>query len=124
MQEVELLGFEEKKKQKWELTTSERLDLANAWKAEGTELFQKKEFAKAAKKYEEAADYAVGEGITGNNIPVDERPLFVSCWSNAAMCRIKTNEFTEAIEACNHVLELDDEAKNIKVLYRRGFSHL
>lgn len=122
--EVELLGFTEKTKEKWQMTTEERLKQSEKLKAEGTELFQKKEFAKATTKYEEAANYAAGEGISGNDIPEGERPMFVSCWSNAAMCHIKEKKWTEAVQACNHVLEIDDEGSNVKALYRRGLARL
>lgn len=120
--EVELIGF---KKEKWQMTTEERLEKANKLKTEGTEMFKAGMYEEAAEKYEEAADYAVGEGITGNFIPEEERPLFVSCCSNAAMCYIKLNQWTEAIAACDKVLELDSEANtNIKALYRRGLARL
>lgn len=122
--EVELLGFKEKQKQKWEMTPEERIELSNKLKAAGTECFQKQQYAAAVGKYEEAADYAVGEGITGDDIPETERSLFVSCWSNAAMCYIKTKEWPKAIHACNSVLELTSEKENIKVLYRRGLARL
>jgi len=122
--EVELLGFKEKQKQKWEMSAEERIAVANKLKAAGTECFQQQQFAAAVDKYEEAATYAVGEGITGDDIPPEELPLFVSCWSNAAMCFIKTKEWPKAIHACNSVLELTAEKENIKALYRRGLARL
>ena len=118
--EVELLGFEEKQKEKWEMSSEERLDRAKKLKTEGTEFFQKKQFQQAYLKYQDAANFAVEEGISGNDIPAEERPMFVSCWSNAAMCFLKTKDYPEAIKACNMILEIDEEAKNIKALYRRG----
>jgi len=118
--DVELLGFEEKRKEKWEMTTEERLEYCKKLKMEGTAEFTAKKFSKAIVKYEDAANYAAGEGITGNDIPEDERPLFVACHSNAAMCYLKTKQYPEAIKACNLVLEIDSEAKNVKAFYRRG----
>lgn len=122
--EVELLGFQEKQKEKWEMSTDERLERATKLKAEGTELFTAKEFEQAVSKYVDAANFAVDEGISGDDIPEEERPMFVSCWSNAAMCYIKTKNWTEAIQACNSVLEIEAEQKNIKVLYRRGVARM
>jgi peptidylprolyl isomerase len=122
--EVELLGFQEKHKEKWEMSDAERAAMALKLKTEGTASFSSKDFAKAATKYEQAGDYAVGEGITGNDIPAEELPLFVSCWSNVAMCRLKLKEWADAIHATNRVLELDDEASNIKALYRRGLARM
>lgn len=63
--EVELLGFHEKQKEKWQMTTEERAAAAKKLKTEGTEYFQKQQYDKACHKYTEAANYAVGEGITG-----------------------------------------------------------
>ena len=58
--------------------------------------------------------------MSGKDIPEDGRPLFVGCHSNAAMCSLKAKQYPEAIKACNLVLEIDSEAKNVKAFYRRG----
>jgi peptidylprolyl isomerase len=89
--EVELLGFKEKLKEKWQMTQEERIEMANKLKTQGTDIFQKKAFEEAAEKYEDAASYAVDEDVSGNDIPGKERALYISCWSNVAMCHIKLN---------------------------------
>lgn len=119
--DVELLGFKEKPKQRYEMNTEERIVYATKLKTEGTELFKEKRFDEGAAKYEEAALFVVEEGVTGNDVPEDERPLYVSCWSNAAMCYIKLKSWSDAIRSTEHVLEIDSEkATNMKALYRRG----
>jgi len=123
--DVELIGFHEKQKAKWEMSDEERIAQAEKLKAEGTDLFKKQQFASAAVKYEEAASFAVGEGITGDDIPENERPLFVGCWNNAAMMYIKMKEWPDVIRATNNVLDIETEAKtNAKALYRRGFARM
>ena len=122
--EVELLDFQEKIKEKWEMSDEERAEMATKLKAEGTESFKVQDFATAASKYELAGDYAVGEGIEGDAVPDEERELYVSCWLNAAMCHIKLKSWTEAIAATNKVLEIDQEAENVKALYRRGLARM
>jgi len=123
--EVELLGFREKPKERWQLTEEERLVQAEKLKSEGTALFKQHKFEDAAAKYESAADYSTGEGIEGNDVPEHERTLYISSWSNAAMCHVKTKEWTEAIRCCNRVLTMDSETQtNIKALYRRGFAKM
>ena len=123
--EVELLDFAEKQVEKWQMTTEQRIEKANKLKTEGTVLFKAGSYQEASQKYELAANYAVGEGITGDDIPEDERPLFVSSLSNAAMCHIKTKDWPEAIHACNQVLEIESEASsNIKALFRRGTARM
>lgn len=123
--DVELLGFKEKPKERWQMSTEERLEYANKLKTAGTELFQKKNYAEAAGKYEEAADYAVDEGISGDDIPEEERSLYISCFGNAAMCYINMKSWADAVQACNKVLEIESEATtNIKALYRRGLAQI
>jgi peptidylprolyl isomerase len=123
--DVELLDFFEKPKERWEMSAEERIAHAVKMKAEGTDLFGKQEYEKGAAKYEEAALYAVDEGVTGNDVPEEERPLYVSCWSNAAMCYIKLKDWPDAVRATNLVLELDSEVKtNVKSLYRRGLARM
>ena len=122
--EVELLGFQEKIKEKWEMSDEERAAMAIKLKAEGTESFKEQAFATAALKYELAGDYAVGEGIEGDAVPDEERDVYVSCWLNAAMCHIKLKSWTEAIAAANKVLEIEQEAENVKALYRRGLARM
>lgn len=123
--EVELLDFKEKEVEKWQMTDEQRLEKATKLKAEGTDLFKEKKFAEAAQKYTSAANYAVGEGIVGDDIPEAERPLFIASNSNAAMCFLKTKDYTEAIHACNQVLEIESEATtNIKALFRRGTARM
>jgi peptidylprolyl isomerase len=120
--EVELLGFKEKKKEKWQMTAEERLAAAETLKAEGHDWFQQKRFDRAAEAYQEAAEYSVDEGIEGEDVPEEEKPLYVSCWSNAAACFLQTNDYTDAVRACNNVLAA--EPKNLKGLYRRGLARL
>ena len=123
--DVELLDFQEKPKERWQMTAEERLERANKLKAEGTEFFNKQNFHEATAKYEDAASYSVDEGMEGDDIPEEERPLYVSCWSNAAMCYLKLKEWPDAVRACNSVLSIETEAKsNIKALYRRGYARM
>lgn len=123
--EVELLGFREKPKERWQMTTEERLNQAKRLKTEGTDLFQSQKYEEAAAKYEDAATYAVDEGVEGNDIPDEEKALYTSCWSNAAMCYCKMKDWTDATRACNYVLAIDSEASNnIKALYRRGLARM
>lgn len=121
--EVELLGFKEKEKEKWEMTPDEQVQKANKLKTEGTELFKEKRFGEAASTYEEAAGW-VFESEKGEHVPDDDKVLFVSCWSNAAMCHIKTSSWAETVRSCNKVLDVVGEEKNIKALYRRGIAKM
>jgi len=121
--DVELIGFREKPKERWQMSTEERLAHANKLKTEGTECFNERRFMEGAAKYEESASYGVDEGISGNDVPEEERKLYVSCWSNAAMCYIRLKSWPDAVRATDHVLEIESEkSTNIKALYRRGIA--
>lgn len=120
--EVELLGFQEKPKQKWEMSPEEKIEKAKKLKDEGTNLFRQKSFFDAAKTYEDAAGY-VFEDEDGEFVPDDDKPLYVACWSNAAMAFLKEGEWAEAIKCCNKVLAVEGEEQNTKALYRRGVAH-
>jgi peptidylprolyl isomerase len=122
--EVELLGFKEKIKEKWQMSSDERLEVAKKLKTEGTDFFQKSKFAEAIEKYEGAADYAVDEGTEPKDVPEEERPMYVSCWSNAAMCHMKTKDWPSTIKACNNVLLVPGDSENVKALYRRGYARM
>lgn len=52
--DVELLGFKEKQKQKWEMTPAENLAEALKLKDKGTEAFKAGKFLEAAEAYTEA----------------------------------------------------------------------
>lgn len=121
--EVELLDFMEKPKKKHEMNLSERIEKAKELKAEGTEKFTAKKFSDAASKYEEAANFSIEEG---GNIPEEEeeRVVFVACWSNAAMCYVKLEQWEDVVKACNRVLTLPSESNNVKCLYRRGLAKM
>mmetsp|Transcript_12157 Transcript_12157/g.25162 ORF Transcript_12157/g.25162 Transcript_12157/m.25162 type:complete len:486 (+) Transcript_12157:116-1573(+) len=117
--EVELLGFQEKQKEKWQMSPEEKVEKAKALKDDGTSLFKQKSFYDAAKRYEEAGGYAF-EDVEGEHVPDDDKPLYVACYSNAAMAYLKEGEWAEAARCCNKVLAVDGEEKNTKALYRRG----
>mmetsp|Transcript_32913 Transcript_32913/g.48682 ORF Transcript_32913/g.48682 Transcript_32913/m.48682 type:complete len:484 (-) Transcript_32913:62-1513(-) len=121
--EVELLDFKEKPKKKFEMTCSERIARADELKSQGTERFAAKNYSGAASKYEDAAGYSIEEG---GNIPEEEeeKVMFVSCWSNVAMCYVKLEQWPEVIKASNRVLVLDSESNNVKCLYRRGLAKM
>lgn len=121
--DVELLGFKEKEKEKWELSDEERREKATKMKEEGTAAFKEKMFDEAARLYEEAAAF-VYDDVEGEFVPDDDLPLYTSCLSNAAMCHVKLGNWPDAIDTCNKILKLDGQSENIKALYRRGLARM
>mmetsp|Transcript_39472 Transcript_39472/g.72815 ORF Transcript_39472/g.72815 Transcript_39472/m.72815 type:complete len:492 (-) Transcript_39472:88-1563(-) len=121
--DVELLGFEEKPKEKWEMSQEEKVEKAKKLKMNGTDLFKRSSFIDAAMMYKDAASY-VFDDEDGEHVPDDDKPLYVACLSNAAMCYVKEGEWADAIKACDKVLEVEGEEENIKAIYRRGIAKM
>lgn len=123
--DVELLGFQEKEKSKWEMSPEERLKKASDLKEEGTKEFTSGNHTIAAALYEKAASL-VDDEDGEEPLPDLEKDMYVKCWGNAAMCYTKVKDWTEVARCCNKVLDKSpDEAKtNIKVLYRRGLAKM
>jgi len=101
---------------------TERLGLATAAKAAGTELFKQSDFTGAASKYEEAIGAIGAEaGLEGEGEAAEKqaaKELLVVCFTNLGMCRLKEERAYEVIAACDRAIALDDEAG--KAWYRRG----
>merc|ERR1712232_201300 len=128
--EVELLDFREKEKEKWEMSPVEIIQKAKSLKEEGTALFREKKFDDASTKYEDAAklilddDEMDDEGNNDEVVPDDDQELYTACWSNAAMCHLKTADNAAAIHASSQVLSVEGYATNVKALYRRDMAYL
>lgn len=110
--DVELLGFGPKKKEKWELTTGEKIVEASKLKDFGNAAFKDKSFEEALANYTEAADLVeAGDGTS---------ELYIACKLNCAQACINLSDFASAITHSSEVLKKDPQ--NVKALYRRGLS--
>jgi len=108
--DVELIGFGPKKKDKWELSTEEKVTNAMSSKEAGTKAFKEKDFNGAISEYVEAISY-------GDEMPeLDE--MVLTCNLNAALCSINLQDFGSAINYANEALKKD--SVNVKGLYRRA----
>ena len=107
--DVELLGFHEKQKEKWEMDDQEKIAEANRLKEEGTEAFKANQFEEAVSKYNQAVEFVqfVNSATT----------LLVACYSNASMAYLKLEDWGNALDKASKALE--KEPQNVKVLYRR-----
>ena len=120
--DVELLGFKEKEKAKWEMSPEERMSAAKKKKEDGTTEFTGGNLTTAAELYIAAAELV----DDGDSLPDEERDMYVKCMSNAAMCHVKEKSWPDVINCCNRVFDKDPESAktNIKVLYRRGLAKM
>lgn len=110
--DVELLDFQDKKKEKWELSDEEKEAEANKLKDQGTVAFKAGRFEEAINLYEEAAEY------------IDEvssaTALWVTCKLNAAQASINDKDYPSAVTRAGAALGKD--SNNVKALYRRGLA--
>jgi peptidylprolyl isomerase len=121
--EVELLSWAEAEKNKWNMTSAERVAEAEAYKAKGTECFKLGQFDTAMSWYRKAADYvdsdfdSEDDNVDGTQ-KVETAALLTTCQLNEAQMAIKTEHWSVARDVCAKVL--NREAGNVKALFRRG----
>jgi len=113
--EVELLGFKDKKKEKWDFSDEERRVEALTFKNEGNAAFKSQNFADAKKKYEEAIDY-----VEQDSSP-EALELKVPTYLNLSAVCTKLGEFKKAVENADHALKIDP--KNVKAYFRKAAAH-
>ena len=101
-----------------DLSSTEKLTIANEKKTDGNTLFAQGKFARAIQKYDLATSYT-------KFIPGDEAKaaddLATICKLNAAQCFLKLQNYSEAEKRCTEVLKNDNN--NIKALYRRALAY-
>nr|CCA14206.1 peptidylprolyl cistrans isomerase putative [Albugo laibachii Nc14] len=120
--DVELLGFAEKKKESWEMSTAEKMEECTKLKAEGTELFKTQKYAEAAAKYEEGASYLDDLYDAEEEDQAKMKEIQTICYVNASMCHLKLENYTEAAAVSSKAIKNDKN--NIKALYRRGLARM
>jgi peptidylprolyl isomerase len=112
--DVALYKSAPKKKEKWELSTEEKIAEAKKNKDEGTSLFKEKRFGEATAAYDEAADCVsdveAGEGMD----------LWVTCKLNCAQASISGSDYASAMKFAGEALSKSPDS--VKGLYRRGLA--
>ena len=117
---MELVDFE-KPTEPWEAKGAEKIRLAEERKQNGNEHFKRKDYDKAARRYEKALQYVVtGAGLD----PKDEEQQRMAkekrlpCYLNLAACYLKLAKPQLALKNAGKAIEMEPE--NVKALYRRG----
>jgi len=110
--EVELLGFKDKPREKWDLSDEERRVEGLKFKNEGNAFFKEENFEDAKKKYEEAIDY-----LESDTSP-EAIGLKIPTYLNLSAVCVKLDEFKKAIENADHALKIDPN--NVKAYFRRA----
>ena len=115
--EITLVDFT-KGKETWELEKSEKVDAALRLKTQGNNLFKLGRINPATLRYTEALELIKYETSLEGDLQQSADAIRLSCNLNMAACKLKTQDYAEAKEACDEALQLD--AMNVKAMYRRG----
>lgn len=119
--EVTLKDFK-KFKESWEMELSEKLDMAVGIKRKGNHYFKAGRYHQAIIQYQRIVSWLEMECGTGMEQQQKIRSLLLLSQLNLALCFLRLKEFSQAVDNCNKVIEMDE--KNEKALYRRGEARL
>ncbi|XP_062819690.1 peptidyl-prolyl cis-trans isomerase FKBP8 isoform X2 [Anolis carolinensis] len=102
------------------LTASERFGLCNRRREWGNFHFEREDFQRALRCYQEALQLLLlpGEGTLSPEEEEEQRDLELKCLNNSAAAQMKLQQPEEALGSCDRVLQLDPD--NVKALFRKG----
>nr|CAA34914.1 unknown protein [Mus musculus] len=119
--EVRLKSFE-KAKESWEMSSARSWSRATYVKERGTAYFKEGKYKQALLQYKKIVSWLEYESSFSGEEMQKVHALRLASHLNLAMCHLKLQAFSAAIESCNKALELD--SNNEKGLFRRGEAHL
>ncbi|TVK90546.1 Peptidyl-prolyl cis-trans isomerase FKBP5 [Bagarius yarrelli] len=119
--EVTLKDFQ-KAKETWEMNLSEKIEQAILVKHKGTRYFKAGRYHQAVIQYQRIVTWLEIECGFGNDQQQAIKALLLVGYLNLALCYLRLQEYSLAVESCNKVVELD--SVNEKALYRRGEARL
>ncbi|KAB5575155.1 hypothetical protein PHYPO_G00217620 [Pangasianodon hypophthalmus] len=108
----------EKAKESWEMNTSEKLEQSVIVKEKGTQYFKDGKYKQAVVQYKRIVSWLENESSLQGEEEEKAKALRLAAHLNLAMCYLKLQEPSPALENCDKALELD--ANNEKALFRRG----
>ncbi|XP_022602392.1 peptidyl-prolyl cis-trans isomerase FKBP5-like isoform X3 [Seriola dumerili] len=119
--EVTLKDFQ-RAKESWEMDLNEKLDLAAGVKHKGNHYFKVGRYFQAVIQYQRIVSWLEMECGTGIEQQKRIQDFILTAHLNLALCFLRIKEFSQVVENCNKVIELDES--NEKALYRRGEARL
>uniref|UniRef100_A0A3Q1FDR1 peptidylprolyl isomerase n=1 Tax=Acanthochromis polyacanthus TaxID=80966 RepID=A0A3Q1FDR1_9TELE len=119
--EVALKDFQ-RAKESWEMDLSEKLDLVGDVKNKGNQYFKAGRYYQAIIQYQRIVSWLEMECGAGVEQQKRIQDCIVTAHLNLALCFLRIKEFSQVIDNCNKVIELDKG--NEKALYRRGEARL
>ncbi|XP_068568252.1 peptidyl-prolyl cis-trans isomerase FKBP5 [Cebidichthys violaceus] len=119
--EVTLKSFQ-RAKETWEMELPEKLDLAAGVKHKGNQYFKVGLYHQAVIQYQRIVSWLEMECGTGTEQQKRIQSFMLTAHLNLALCFLRMKEFSQVVDNCNKVIELDED--NEKALYRRGEARL
>lgn len=114
---IKLTAFE-KAKESWEMNTAEKLEQSVIVKEKGTQYFKEGKYKQASVQYKRIVSWLEHESSLQEEDEKKAKALRLAAHLNLAMCYLKMNEPSPALDSCDKALELD--SANEKALFRRG----
>uniref|UniRef100_A0A8C5E340 peptidylprolyl isomerase n=1 Tax=Gouania willdenowi TaxID=441366 RepID=A0A8C5E340_GOUWI len=108
----------EEAKESWEMNTTEKLEQSSIVKEKGTQYFKEGKYKQASVQYKRIISWLENESSFLEDDEKKSKSLQLAAHLNLAMCFLKLQEPTQALENCNKALEID--GSNEKALFRRG----
>lgn len=104
------------------MNAEEKLEQSTIVKERGTVYFKEGKYKQASLQYKKIVSWLEYESSFSGEAAQKVQSLRLASHLNLAMCHLKLQAFSAAIESCNKALELD--SNNEKGLFRRGEAHL
>jgi len=115
---MELQNFE-KDKETYEMSSEEKIQYCQARKDAAAALFKSGRLEMALLSYKKVVDtFNYIDSIKEEDLKSKAKELKKLCNLNKAACYLKLEDYVEAKNACNKVIE--DDSLNVKALYRRA----
>lgn len=115
--EVELVSFDAEKST-YAMSAAEKLESAEAKKADGNALFKIGKLSKALKRYTKGISALDSDHDFSTEQKTQAKTLKIALQVNQAAVNLKLKDYTAVKECCSKALEL--ESQNIKALFRRA----
>ncbi|XP_055011133.1 peptidyl-prolyl cis-trans isomerase FKBP4 [Boleophthalmus pectinirostris] len=114
---IKLTAFE-KAKESWEMNTPEKLEQSVIVKEKGTQYFKEGKYKQASVQYKRIVLWLDNESGLQEEDEKKAKALRLAAHLNLAMCYLKIQEPSHALDSCDKALMLDPT--NEKALFRRG----
>ena len=115
--DVTLKSFE-RAKESWQLDGEQKVEQSIIFKEKGTDYFKQGKYELASNKYQKIVEFLEHEISLRGDMEEERASLLQAGRLNLAMCKIKVNDWIEAKNLCDKVIE--ENPTNVKAYFRRG----